>query len=176
MIYNKIMKYLTIFFFLSFSNNLLSDDKIYYIDMNILMNNSLAGQSITAKLEKQNETNKKNFKRIEDDLKKEEAKIVSQKNILDETEYKKKIQLFTKKISDYRSSRDKAINDITIMRNKAQKLLISSVTPILAEYAEKNKISYIIPKQSIIIGKTNLNLTKTILEILDSKIKNINVK
>ena len=144
--------------------------------MNILMNNSLAGQSITAKLEKKNETNKKNFNRIEDDLKKEEAKIVSQKNILDETEYNKKIQLFTKKISDYRSSRDKAINDITIMKNKAQKLLISSVTSILAEYAEKNKISYIIPKQSIIIGKTNLNLTKTILEILDSKIKNINVK
>ena len=69
-----------------------------------------------------------------------------------------------------------AVNDISKMKNNSQKKLIDTLTPILAEYAQKNSISYIIPKQSIIIGKSELDLTKTIIEILNSKIKKIKLQ
>jgi Skp family chaperone for outer membrane proteins len=62
------------------------------------------------------------------------------------------------------------------MKNVAQKNLTDKLTLILAEYADKNSISYIIPKQNIIIGKTELDLTNIILEILNSKIKNIDLQ
>ena len=62
------------------------------------------------------------------------------------------------------------------MKNNAQISLINTLTTILSEYAEKNSISYIIPKKSIIIGQSELNLTNIILDILDSKIKNIKLK
>ena len=65
---------------------------------------------------------------------------------------------------------------LNIMKNNSKKKLIETLTPILAEYSQKNSISYIIPKQSIIIGKSELDLTKTILEILNSKIKKIKLQ
>ena len=51
--------------------------------------------------------------------------------------------------------------------------IIKSLSPILAEYSKENNISIIMDKKNIIIGKTELNITKKILDLLDNKIKKI---
>ena len=62
------------------------------------------------------------------------------------------------------------------MRTRAQSNLINLLTPILEIYSKKNSISIIIPKKNIIIAKSELDLTDTILEILDSKVKTLKLK
>jgi outer membrane protein len=149
----------------------MSNNDIYYIDLDFLMNNSLAGKSIVKKLDSKNISIQKKFQDSEKNLKNEENQIISH-----EQEYIKKVELFKKKVEEYKLSRNKTINDISKMKNVAQKNLTDKLTLILAEYADKNSISYIIPKQNIIIGKTELDLTNIILEILNSKIKNIDLQ
>ena len=176
MIAIKFLRYSILLFALFYSNIAMSNNDIYYIDLDFLMNNSLAGKSIVKKLDSKNISIQKKFQDSEKNLKNEENQIISQKNILNEQEYIKKVELFKKKVEEYKLSRNKTINDISKMKNVAQKNLTDKLTPILAEYADKNSISYIIPKQNIIIGKTELDLTKIILEILNSKIKNIDLQ
>ena len=176
MIVNKFLRYLVLLFSFFFINIAMSDESIYYIDMKFIMNNSLAGKSIIKELAKKNKSNQKKFQEVEKNLKNEEIKIISQKNILSEQDYIKEKQKFVKKIENYKLTRSKTINNISEIKIKAQKTLINSLTPILAEYAKKNSISYIIPKQNIIIGKIEFDLTKPILEILNSKIKNIELQ
>ena len=176
MIKNKFVKFVILFSAIFYANIVSANNLIYYIDIDFLMNNSLAGKSIIKQLDDKNKFNKKKFKKSEENLKNEEMKLISKKNILNKEEYIKKVQLFKKKISNYQLSRTNTINNVSKMKNSAQKMFIDKLTAILAEYAEKNSISYIIPKQSIIIAKTELNLTNIILKILDSKIKNIEVK
>ena len=165
-------KYLLLFTLLH-SNSATSNNDIYYVDIDFIMNNSLAGKSIVKKLDQTKNSNQKKFLDIEKNLKKEENKIISKKNILSEKEYLKEVQLFTKKVEDYKLLRKKKINDISKNKSIAQKTLVDTLKPILAEYAQKNSISYIISKQNILIGKTELDLTNTILKILNLKIKNI---
>ena len=159
-----------------YSNMALSNNDIYFIDIDFVMNNSLAGKSIIKELDEINKSSQNKFKKIKKNLLDEERKIISKKNILSEQEYLKEAELFKKKVEDYKLSRNKKINDISKMKNNSQKKLIETLTPILAEYAQKNSISYIIPKQSIIVGKSELDLTKTIIEILNSKIKKIKLQ
>ena len=159
-----------------YSNMALSNNNIYFIDIDFIMNNSLAGKSIIKELNEINKSSQNKFKKIEKNLLDEEKKIISKKNILSKQEYLKEAELFKKKVEDYKLSRNKKINDISVMKNNSQKKLTKILTPILAEYAKKNSISYIIPKQNIIIGKSELDLTKTIIEILNSKIKKINLQ
>ena len=159
-----------------YSNMVLSNNNIYYVDIDFIMNNSLAGKSILKKLNEINKSNQNEFQKIQKNLLDKEKKIISKKNILSKQEYLKEAELFKKKVEDYKLSRNKKINDISKMKNNSQKKLIETLTPILAEYAQKNSISYIIPKQSIIIGKSELDLTKTIIEILNSKIKKIKLQ
>ena len=45
------------------------------------------------------------------------------------------------------------------------------MNPILAKYAEKNNISIIIGKQNIIMGKTELDITSEILALVNKEIK-----
>ena len=79
MIYKKIIKYL-IFFLILFNTTLTNaNDKIYYLDMDFLINNSLAGKSINKQIEQKNQNNIKTFKKKEQDLKKEETKLITQK-------------------------------------------------------------------------------------------------
>ncbi len=172
----KFSIYLIAFFIFFCSNIVVSDNNIYYVDIDYLLNNSLAGKSIIIGLNKKTEFNKKNFEENEKSLKKEETSIISKKNILSENEYLKEVQLFKKKVEDYKLSRNKTINQISKIKNDAQRTLIQSLTPILKDYAKKNSISYIIPRTNIIIGKKELDITNSILEILNSKIKDIKLQ
>jgi len=172
----KYLRYFLIIIPMLYSNMALSNNDIYFIDIDFVMNNSLAGKSIIKELDEINKSSQNKFKKIEKNLLDEEKKIISKKNILSEQEYLKEAELFKKKVEDYKLSRNKKINDISKMKNNSQKKLIEALTPILAEYSQKNSISYIIPKQSIIIGKSELDLTKTIIEILNSKIKKIKLQ
>jgi outer membrane protein len=176
MIIKKFTIYLTALFILFYTNIVLSDNNIYFVDIDFLMKNSLAGKSIIIKLDKKNKFNQKKFEESEKSLKTEEETLISKKNILSEKEYLKEVKLFKKKIEDYRLFRKNAINQISKIKNDAQITLIESLTPILTDYAKKNSISYIIPKQNIIIGKKELDITNSILEILNSKIKNIKLQ
>ena len=172
----KFIKYLILLFTLFYCNTAMSSNSVYYVDVDFLMNNSLAGKSIIKKLDKKTKSNQKKFEEIEKNLVKEEKKIITQKNILSKEDYIKTINQFKKKVDEYKLSRNKIITDISKLKNNAQRSLVNELTPILSEYAQKNSISYIISKKNIIIGKTELDITNKILEILNSKIKNINLQ
>ena len=58
---------------------------------------------------------------------------------------------------------------------KAQSSLLSKLNPILTNYSKENNIHLIIPKKNIIIGRSELDITNAILQILDKKIKTIKV-
>ena len=169
----NLIKYLVLIFSIFFSNIALSQESIYYIDMDSLMNNSLAGKSIIKQLENKNKNLSDSFKKTEADLKKLETKLISQKNILEKKDFDEKVNLFQKKVLKYQGERQDKLNKYTLQKNNAQKILIEKLIPILADYSEKNSISIIVPKRNIIIGKTELDLTKNITEILNTKIKSI---
>ena len=165
----KVSKYIIIITSVFFSSLTLANESIYYIDMDYIMNNSLAGKSIIKQLADQSKTNSDNFKKTEANLKKEETKLINQKNVLEKKEFAKKIEKFKEELQVTQ-------NTFSKKKIEAQKKLVEQITPILADYSQKNKISYIIPKQNIIIGKTELDLTNKIVTILNDKIKSIKVK
>ena len=172
----KFLKYLFFIIVLLKFNITHSSEKIYYLDLNFIMNNSLAGKSIIKQINKKNTANLERFTKQEIILKKEENKLIAQKKILDGDKYGEQVKIFRKKISDYKSNRNLKAEEISKKMNNGQAELTNTLTAILADYASKNSINYIIPKKNIIIGKSELDLTNTILKILDAKTKNIKIK
>ena len=139
----RILRHLVFVISIFYSNIALSNETIYYIDLDFIMNNSLAGQSIIKQLEKKNKSYSDNFKKNEEDLKKEETKLVSQQNILNKKEFNEKVNLFNQKVSKYRKKRNDSLKNFASLRNKAQITLTEKLTPILGEYAKNKSISYL---------------------------------
>tara|TARA_B100000767_G_scaffold273706_1_gene304648 strand:+ start:1697 stop:2227 length:531 start_codon:yes stop_codon:yes gene_type:complete len=176
MFYKKIYKYLFFVVIIFQSNLTMANQSILYMDMNFLLNNSLAGKSIVTQLKNLNETNLKKFKKIEEGLKSEENKLISQQKILEKDEYLKQLNILRKKVSDYKIERSNNNNDILKKKGSAQKKLLNALDPILKDYSKKNSVLYIMPKKNIIIGNADLDITKIILKLLDNDIKKINIK
>ena len=62
------------------------------------------------------------------------------------------------------------------LKDESAKLILKNINEIISEYSTKNSISMIVEKKSIIIGKSELNITNDILELLNKKIKKIELQ
>ena len=170
---NFLLIFIIFFFFNSYS--LSEENKIVYIDMDLLISKSLAGKSINNQIKSQNKNNLEKFKKIEIDIKKEDEDISNKKNILSEDEYKKMVSQLNKKIKNYRVMVSENVDKNNKLKISATKKLIKKLNPILSDYSEKNSISIILQKRDIIIGKNSLNITDDIIKILDDNVKEIKI-
>ena len=161
-----------LFFFLFYFQNV-NAERIVYINMEKIMKDSKAGKEIIDKISKSNEKNIGKFKKIEEDLKKQEKDLISKKNVISEDEFNSKLENLKKEIGEYREKRQNIIQDSTKKRIKASAQFSNQIKPILGDYAAKNNISIIVQKKNIIMGKKELDITADILKIVDEKIKKI---
>ena len=170
-----IINFLIVASLILFNNISYAETNIVYLDMDKIYNDTKVGKTIFDKLEQINKGNISNFKKEEELLKKEEQKIFSQKNILAEQEYEKKVLLFKEKVEKYNLMRNETIGELKKKRIKSINQFTKSINEILAEYSDEKKISFILPKKNIIIGKSELDITNDILTIVDKRIKKINI-
>ena len=168
----KILILLTLFLFQNLSYG---QEKIAYIDIDKLLNDSIAGKLITKKIENKYKNDLEIFKNTETELAKEEKEILSQKNILSSDEFNKKVSNFKKKVKDFRDQQKDSRNKINEIKAKSTNILIKNINPLIEDYAKKNLIDIILPKDSILIARSDLEITEIILKLLNDKIKEIKI-
>ena len=154
-------------------NYTLAESNVAFVDMQYIMDKSLAGQSLKKQLENLHKKNLDYFKKEEDFLKKKEQEVISKKNILSKEDFQQEISNLRDKVKNYQAERNEKINSLTKKRLSSMETIIKNLSPILAEYSKDNNISIIMDKKNIIVGKTDLDITKKILVLLDKKIKKI---
>ena len=169
-----IIRLFIVFVLLLFPKTAYSEN-IAYIDIDFIMNNSLAGKSITIKLEQNYKIEDDNFKKIGNDLKNKEKKLISQKNILNEEEYKKKVNILVGKINKYKENRNIFLKEFKSKKIESTKIWIKKINQILVDYSKENSIGIILQKKNIVIGKNDLDITQDIIKILNNKVKKIEI-
>ena len=87
--------FIILIFFISYSSN--ASDGVYFIDVNLLLNNSNNGKKVINKLKKINDKNILEIKNYENDLKNQENEINKLKNIITEKELNAKVEDLKKK-------------------------------------------------------------------------------
>ena len=165
--------YILLFFIISIPSY--SGEKIVYLDVEKIMQESIAGKAIIIKIKKKRDTSISKFKKKEKDIFEKEKKLISQKNILSDEEFKKKIQDLRADILKFQKERNKTSNDITQTRIRASTNLIKKLTPILESYSKENSIRIIIQKKHIVMGSKEDDITKEILDLVNQKIKSIKI-
>ena len=160
-----------IFFTLSYAE----EQKIVYLNVDKIMQQSIAGKSIKKQLENLYNKNLEKFKKNDEILKNKEKKLIAQKNILSQEDFQKELSSLRKEIINFQKEQVKVRDDINKLRIGATNKLISKLSPILQEYAKKNSVSLILQKKNIVMGKKEIEITDEILEITNKEIKNIKI-
>ena len=168
-------KILFLIFFLINSSYSFAEENIVYVDINKIINESKVGKSLNDQLKLINDKNIEEFKNTEASLKAEEKDILKQKNILKEEEFNLKVNKLREKYESYNQKKQNKNIDLRKLRDIAANKILTNVNEILRDYSIKNSISMIIDKKNIVIGKTDLDITNDILDLLNNKISNISL-
>jgi len=107
-------KYLLFIIFFTFNNLSLAENKIVYLDVTFLLNESIVGKDLNQKLLKINSKNIEEFKKIESKIKNDDNDLLKKKNIIKEDQYKKEVVLLRQKYKSFKELMNKKNSDLNI--------------------------------------------------------------
>ena len=166
----------TLFFFLIFTFSIYAEiQKIVYIDIEKIVQQSVAGKNFINLLDKKHKINISKFKKENEQIKEKEKKLITQKNILSPQDFQKELSKLRDEITNFQKNQVKARNEINKLRMLGTNKMINEITPILENYAKENAINLILQKKNIVMGKKEMEITDNIITLADKKIKKINL-
>ena len=169
--------FLSLLFVLLFLiNPVNSDEKISFIDMDKVISTSNPGLSILKQLKNINDKNSTILNKEEKQLKEKEKKLISQKNIISENDFQNKVNELKSEVNIYNINRNKMIKKFNQLKVENTNNLLKLINPILTKYSNKNKISIILQKKNLIIGKSELDITDEIIKIINNEITDFKIK
>ena len=162
---------ITFIIFISLIEFSFAEKKIAFIDIDKIINESEFGKKSYKKIE--NDFKKENEKllNIEKKLISEEQEILNQKNILSEEELNNKINELKKEINDFKKKKRLINERFNKMRIDKTNEMVQSLNTILSKYADENDISLVIQKKFIVIAKSGLDITNEVLKIFNKENK-----
>ena len=163
-------------FFVIINSPVISEQKIVFVDMDRLVSVSKPGSSIFNQLKDINNKNLNFLKKEEKKFKEKEKKLITQKNIISETDFKNKVDELKSEINNYNLNRKKMIEKFNKLKVENTNNLLKLINPILAKYSTEKEISIILQKKDLIIGKTELDITDKIITIINNEINEFKIK
>ena len=163
-----------IFFF--FTYPVLSEQKIAYINMDRVISISKSGSSILKQLTDLNNKNLNFLKNEEKKFKQKEKKLISQKNIITEVDFQKKVNELKSEIKNYNQNRNKIIADFNKLKLDNTNNLLKLINPILIKFSVDKEISIILKKKYLVVAKSELDITDDIIKIVNAEIDEFKIK
>tara|TARA_B110000444_G_C18524508_1_gene448184 strand:- start:139 stop:657 length:519 start_codon:yes stop_codon:yes gene_type:complete len=163
-----------LFLFLSLNETVNAQNNIYFIDLNFILNNSSAGKKINDQIQSARKKLNSEFNNFKKTVEEKKTKLVNQKTILAREEYEKKVLSLENEITKFNLDISKKQDELLNIQKKSRIQFTEEIKVILKEYAEKNTIDLLVKKENILIGKSELDITKDIFKIFDNKIKKFN--
>ena len=172
----KILRSSILVIFLLFTNQAFSEQKIAFIDMDRVISTSKSGSSILKQLTDLNNKNLDFLKKEEKKFKEKETKLISQKNIISENDFKNKVDELKSEIKDYNQNRNKLLADFNKLKVDSTNDLLKLINPILVKFSNDKEISIILQKKDLVVAKTQLDITDDVIKIVNSEVKEFKIK
>ena len=169
--FKRLIFFLSINFFLFSTQNVFGTEKVVYLDVNFIINKSKPAISIIKRIEKIKDEETKQLKLTSDKLQKKNDELVKTKNLLSDEELKNKVSKLREEIKLFEKKKVKTINDLNDKKKKELNEFLKLINPLIKDYMDKNSIDIVIDKKNIFIAKTDKDITKDILDIINREIK-----
>ena len=166
-----------ILIFLSLSINILkAENKVFYIDIDNILNNTLAGKSLLNSLKKEEEFKIQKYKSMDKEFKDKEKKILAKKNLISKEEVSKELNLLQVEFQKYRKNKINEIDEFKQKKNRNIVNLLKLINPIIEKYMVNNSISILLDKKNVFIASKDYEITYNLIELIDNQIKTIEIE
>ena len=166
------MKKIILLILFIFQTNLSkADNRIVYLDIQFIIDNSDLGKFYKTKLLNVQEEKKNELKAKEIEIKEKEKKINNQKNILKKEEINNKLKDLNKTVRLYQDERNEVAKQLLDDKKTYTAKILKILNPLLTEYVKKNNINLVLEKKNILIGVKTLDITNDLIKIFNDETK-----
>ena len=166
------MKKIILLILFIFQTNLSkADNRIVYLDIQFIIDNSDLGKFYKTKLLNVQEEKKNELKAKEIEIKEKEKKINNQKNILKKEEINNKLKELNKTVRMYQEERNEVTKQLLDDKKTYASEILKILNPLLTEYVKKNNINLVLEKKNILIGVKTLDITNDLIKIFNDETK-----
>jgi len=148
-----------------------SDDKVTFLNLDAVLNNSKIGKTIVQQLSELKENNSKNFNIEREKIKKKEEDLIAKQNILSKEEFNSKLSDLKKEIDIFNKEKNIKIIDYEKLKKKELDKFIKRITPLIENYTVDNSISLVVNQKNIFIGNKKYDITRDIIDLVDNNLK-----
>jgi outer membrane protein len=164
-----------LFFFLN-HNSIKADNKIMFIDLDYVYFNSIVGKKFTDQIKEKSNSFNKDLNKKKDKINDQKKKLISQKNVLSEEDYSKKVTELEIIVKTHNAKISEKNKELQKFKAKARIEFLNKLKDILQQYANQNSIQMIINKKDVLVGKKELDVTKDILDLVNKNLKTIKIQ
>jgi Skp family chaperone for outer membrane proteins len=153
-----------------------ADTKIATLNIQQIMHDSTAAQSVREQLDAKRKTFETEMSRKEEDLRKEDQTLSKQRSVLAQ-------DAFEKKLKDFRDKAGAAQRDVQAKRTqldtaftKAVSEIQKNVTDIVTEMAKQRGFTVVIPTSQLVWADPSLDISQEVLAQLNKRLPKVKVQ
>ena len=151
----------------TYSNNLFADNKIFYIDLDYILQNSNVGKKILKDLNETSKSDISELKKLQSELQKQEETLQNKKNIISQEDLNNELAILREKIASYRKLKDQKATKFKDLRNEKISIFFENINPIIQNYMDINEIEILLDRKNVFIGKVTSDITNDIIKLID---------
>ena len=163
---SKKILFIFLFIFLNFKF-VIAEEKIAFINIDLVFQNSIEGKDIAKKIDAFKKEKMSTLKAKENEILKNEKKLLSQKNVLTKEEFDAKAKDLRKEIALFQDNKKKFSLEFEEKRNEELKIFVKSIRPVIENYIKKNSISIVLNQKNLFIADKKYDITNDIIKILN---------
>lgn len=150
--------------------------KVAVVDIEKILAESAAAKSIQGQVETQRKAFLSEIEKEEKKLREEQQKIEKDRANLTKEDLTKKAQEFETKRLEARNLLQKRKASLDKAYGEAMGKLGSEISVIVRDVAKEKGYDLVITKQNVIIGSNELDLTDTVMKLLNEKLPSVQLK
>ena len=162
---------LIIFFIIINFTSLKAEEKITFLNIDSLIQNSNFGKSTLKEIEDLNKKNLLELKKREQDIRKKEQDLINKKNIISEEEFKKNALVVKKEINEFNLYKKQISVEFENKKKDLLNKFFERIRPIIEIYINEKKISAVLNKKNIFIANKKYDITNDLIKVINEKIK-----
>ena len=163
--------FLVIVIFILNLNLVHSNDKVSFINLDLLIQQTNIGKAILKDIEQQNKNNIENLKNKESELKSIEEEIKKKKNIISNDEFANEVNRLRENIKKFKDYKNKLVTEIENKKNDEIKEFFTKVNPIIQNYMDINSIDILLERKNVFMSKNSSDITKKLIIEINKKFK-----
>ena len=166
----KIISIIIIIFILNL-NLALSNDKISFINIDLLIQQTNIGKSILKDIDQLNKKNIENLKNKEIELKTIEDEIIKKKNIISKDEFENEVNRLRQNIKKFKNYKNKLVTEIENKKKADINEFFTKVNPIIQNYMDNNSIDILLERKNVFMSKNSSDITEKLIIEINKKFK-----